>query len=141
MSPQQVTLVRSSFALVAPIATQAAALFYDKLFERDPALKPMFRGDMAVQSRRLMEMIGAAVGLLDRPETLDTALRGLGARHAGYGVQPAHYATVGGALLDTLAAGLGDEFTAETREAWAVMYAHVSRVMQQGATAPAMAPA
>ena len=137
MTSQQTTLVRDSFALVAPMAEQAAALFYDKLFERDPALQALFRGDMAQQSRRLMEMIGAAVGLLDRPETLDPTLRALGARHAGYGVQPAHYAVVGGALLDTLAAGLGERFTPDTRAAWAATYAHISRVMQQGSAAGA----
>lgn len=131
MTPQQRPLVQQSFALVAPIATQAAAIFYDQLFARDPALRRLFRGDMAAQGERLMAMIGAAVQLLDQPTRLDATLRALGQRHVGYGVRPAHYDTVGAALLDTLAIGLGDHFTPEVRAAWAALYAHVSRTMQE----------
>ncbi|MDO9355403.1 MAG: globin family protein [Solirubrobacteraceae bacterium] len=129
MTPQQIDLVRSSFALVQPIAHPAAALFYNHLFEADPALRKLFRGDMAQQGERLMTMIGAAVGLLDRPATLMPVLQQLGARHGGYGVVDAHYATVGGALLLTLEQGLGEAFTPETRAAWTAMYGIVSQTM------------
>jgi len=133
MNAQQIQLVRSSFALVQPIATQAAALFYDKLFASDPSLRQLFRGDMAEQGERLMSMIGAAVSLLERPESLLPVLRKLGARHVGYGVQDHHYATVGAALIDTLEQGLGEAFTPEVREAWGVLYGVVSRTMMEGA--------
>jgi len=129
MQAHQVQLVRDSFALVQPIATQAAALFYDNLFAADPSLRALFRGDMTHQGERLMTMIGSAVGLLDKPEVLLPVLRNLGARHGGYDVQDAHYATVGGALLQTLEQGLGDAFTPEVREAWTAMYGVVSRTM------------
>lgn len=137
MNPTDIELVRRSFALVQPIAVQAAALFYDKLFERDPSLTVLFKGDMAEQGDRLMHMVGGAVSLLDQPARLDEALLQLGRRHRGYGVQEAHYVTVGGALLDTLAAGLGPAFTPDMRAAWAVLYAHISRTMQAGAVAVA----
>lgn len=133
MTPQQIQLVRSSFALVKPIATQAAALFYDKLFERDPSLNAMFHVDMAQQGQRLMHMLEGAVRLLDRPESLAPVLTALGERHAGYGVRDAHYPTVGAALLDTLAAGLGEAFTPAVREAWAALYAEVAMAMRAGA--------
>ena len=129
MNALQARLVRESFALVKPIAEQAAALFYDNLFHADPTLRPLFRGDMTQQGERLMTMIGATVGLLDRPAALVPVLRQLGARHAGYGVRDAHYATVGGALLLTLSQGLGESFTAEVREAWTALYAIVSETM------------
>jgi hemoglobin-like flavoprotein len=132
MNAQQVRLVRESFALVQPIATQAAALFYDNLFESDPSLRGMFRGDMAVQGERLMTMIGAAVSLLERPEALVPVLRNLGGRHVGYGVRDHHYATVGAALIETLEQGLGDAFTPEVREAWVTLYGVVSRTMMEG---------
>ena len=141
MDRQQIDLVRSSFALVQPIATQAAALFYDNLFTADPSLRKLFRGDMAHQGDRLMTMIGAAVGLLDRPDALIPVLQKLGARHGGYGVVDAHYATVGGALLLTLEQGLGDAFTPETRAAWTEMYGIVSRTMIEAARVPATAAA
>lgn len=139
MTPQQIDHVRRSFALVQPIATQAAALFYDKLFERDPALTALFHVDMAQQGERLMHMLDGAVRLLDRPQSLGPVLMALGERHGGYGVVDAHYPTVGAALLDTLAAGLGEAFTPEVREAWAALYAEVATAMQAGAARRAIA--
>jgi len=133
MNRQQIDLVRHSFALVQPIATQAATLFYGHLFEADSTLRHLFRSDMAQQGDRLMTMIGAAVGLLDRPDALIPVLQTLGERHGGYGVVDAHYATVGDALLLTLEQGLGDVFTSETRAAWTEMYGMVSRTMIEAA--------
>jgi len=136
MSPEQIHLVRQSFARVAPIAAQAGALFYDKLFKRDPAISGLFSSsDMAVQARKLLEMIGNAVRLLDHPERLDPVLRALGQRHVQYGVRDVHYATVGAALLETLSDALGPDFTPATREAWTALYMHVGRTMQAGAVA------
>lgn len=133
MQNQQIQLVRSSFALVEPIAPQAAAMFYDHLFLADPSLRGLFRGNMAEQGERLMGMIGSAVRLLDKPDVLMPVLRSLGARHESYGVIDAHYATVGGALLLTLEQGLGEAFTPETRVAWTAMYGLVSRTMMEAA--------
>ena len=140
MNRTQIDIVRHSFAQLQPVATQAAALFYDKLFERDPTVSPLFKGDMSAQGAKLMTMIGAAVALLERPAQLNAALAELGARHAGYGVRDEHYASVGGALLDTLAAALGDAFTPEVRAAWAAMYAHVAQTMKAAAQAEAALP-
>src|SRR5262245_26052933 len=133
MTPQQVAAVRTSFALVEPIADQAAALFYDNLFRLDPSLRSLFRRDMSEQGKLLLQMIGAAVRLLDHPQRLLPALHALGARHTGYGVRDTHYATVGAALLQTLQQGLGDAFTHEVREAWIAMYEIVAVEMQRGA--------
>jgi hemoglobin-like flavoprotein len=139
MTPQQIVHVRHSFALVAPIADQAAALFYANLFEADPSLRPLFKSDLGHQGERLMSMIGAAIGLLDQPQRLMPVLHALGARHAGYGVREPHYATVGQALIKTLSQGLGDAFTAEVADAWAATYGIVSREMQRAAQAQAVA--
>lgn len=133
MTPHQIQLVRTSFAQVEPIAAQAATMFYNNLFAADPSLRKLFRGDLAEQGERLMAMIGAAVGLLERPHALLPVLRSLGARHAVYGVRDGHYATVGGALLQTLEQGLGTAFTPEVHDAWAVMYGVVSRTMMEAA--------
>lgn len=140
MTPQQIHIVRSSFEPLEPLAAGVAEAFYAQLFARDPALRALFRGgDMAGQGQRLMQMLAAAIDLLDRPASLNPVLLKLGQRHAGYGVVEAHYASVGAALLDTLAAGLGDAFTPEVREAWVAMYGHVAHTMPQGAAEPAMA--
>jgi hemoglobin-like flavoprotein len=140
MTPQQIHLIRTSFEPLKPLAAPVAEAFYAQLFARDPALRGLFRGgDMSEQGDRLMQMLAAAIELLDRPASLQPVLLKLGQRHAGYGVVDAHYASVGAALLDTLSAGLGDAFTPEVREAWTAMYGHVAQTMRQGAAAEPMA--
>ncbi len=131
MSPAEITLVKDSFRKIVPIADQAAALFYARLFELDPALRPMFRGDMREQGRKLMTMIATAVAALERLDTLVPAVRQLGARHAGYGVREEHYATVGEALLWTLEKGLGPEFTPAVKQAWTTTYTLLSHTMME----------
>ncbi len=133
MSPEQKALVQSSFAKVAPIADQAADLFYDRLFTLDPSLRPLFKPDMREQKRALMGMLAVAVAGLDRLEALVPAVQKLGARHAGYGVKDEHYATVGSALIWTLEQGLGDDFTAETRDAWLAVYTVLAETMKDAA--------
>ena len=129
MTPDQIRLVQSSFARVKPVAPAAAEAFYRRLFELDPSLQGLFHGSMVQQGDRLMQMIGAAVGLLGRPETLFPVLHALGARHVGYGVRPAHYDTVGAALLQTLGEMLGEGFTAAHHDAWAALFGVVKREM------------
>ena len=140
MTPAQVALIEASFRQVAPIAEPAAAIFYRRLFELDPSLRPLFaHADMEEQGRKLMAAIGFVVASLRRPEALLPAVAELSRRHAGYGVQPAHYATVGQALLDTLREGLGEGFTAKLSAAWAAAYGVLATTMQGAAAAPARA--
>jgi nitric oxide dioxygenase len=129
MTPQQVELVRKSFAKVAAIKDQAAALFYHRLFELDPALRPLFKGDMTAQGGRLMTALGGVVAALDQLARVMPAVRELGRRHAAYGARPEHYATVGEALIWTLEQGLGAEFTRDTRRAWKDAYAGLAWTM------------
>ncbi len=133
MTPDQIELVQKTFADIKPIAATAAELFYNRLFTIDPKLRPLFKGDIRQQGQMLMSMLGVAVNGLNKLETLAPAVRQLGARHVGYGVRDEHYATVGAALLWTLAEGLGDAFTPAVREAWVNAYALLANVMQEGA--------
>ena len=133
MTPAQVQIVRETFAIVQPISDQAAALFYGRLFELDPSLRGMFRGDMVEQGRKLMQMLAVVVKGLDRLPTLMPAVEALGRRHAGYGVRDEHYATVAAALLWTLEQGLGPAFTADAREAWTLAYVTLATAMQRAA--------
>ena len=133
MTPHQIDLVQQTFAEIKPIAPAAAELFYARLFMLDPALKPMFTGDMAKQGQMLMSVIGTAVMGLRNLEGLAPIVRKLGARHVAYGVKTEHYATVGAALLWTLQVGLKEKFTPEVKDAWAAAYGLLSDVMQLGA--------
>ena len=129
MTPSQISLVQSSFAKVAPIAATAAELFYGKLFELDPSLQPLFKGDMKEQGDKLMKMIGIAVNGLNNLDALVPAVQDLGRRHVNYRVKEEHYQTVAAALLWTLGQGLGDAFTDEVKAAWTTTYGILSGVM------------
>jgi hemoglobin-like flavoprotein len=135
MNMVQKELVQTSFEQVWPIADVAAALFYRRLFELDPTLQPLFKGDMNDQGRNLMEMLRLAIKGLDRPEALKPALAALGRRHADYGVNNHDYETVGEALLWTLEQGLGPSFTPDVREAWEAVYVFVTGAMREAAVA------
>jgi hemoglobin-like flavoprotein len=128
MTPAQITAVQKSFQLVAPIADTAAHLFYTRLFELDPSLRPLFRGDMRGQGRKLM--LTVVVTGLDRLDTLVPAVQALGRRHAAYGVQPKHFDTVAAALLWTLAQGLGPAFTPDVEAAWTTAYTILADTMK-----------
>ena len=139
MTSKQVELVQTTWEKCVPIADQAATLFYGKLFELDPNLKPLFKSDMKEQGRKLMTMITVAVRGLDDLDKLVPAVQELGRRHVGYGVKDEHYATVGSALLWTLEQGLGSAFTPEVKDAWATTYTVLADTMKNASAQPAQA--
>lgn len=133
MSVSEVDLVQASFAKIAPISDKAGELFYKRLFELDPSLRPLFKGDMEMQERKLMATLGVVVEGLRHPENIIGAAQDLGRQHAGYGVKDEHYAVVGEALLWTLQQGLGNEFTPEVRSGWVTAFTLVSGIMRDAA--------
>ena len=141
MTNEQIKLVQDSFRQVAPIAETAAQLFYARLFELDPGLELLFKGNLSEQGRKLMQMLGLAVNSLDRMEQLLPVVRSLGTRHISYGVRDRDYDTVGQALIWTLRKGLGDAFTPDVEAAWSDVYATLASAMQSGSEAPAGAVA
>ncbi len=135
VSASDIALVQESFAKVAPIAEAAAEMFYNRLFEQDPSVRDMFKGDMKEQGQKLMAMIGAAVEGLDDIDALVPVVQDLGMLHGGLGVQPVHYGTVGQALLWTLEQGLGADFTPEVKAAWTNVYTVLADTMIAAAEA------
>jgi nitric oxide dioxygenase len=130
MTPEKIALVQDSFANVAPIADRAAVLFYDRLFEIAPEVKPMFHeADMAEQRRKLMATLGVVVTGLSRLETVLPAASALAKKHVSYGVKDEHYMLVGSALLWTLEKGLGEAWTPDVAEAWTTAYGTLSGYM------------
>ncbi|WP_043113813.1 globin family protein [Solimonas soli] len=134
MNPSQIAMVQASWQQVLPMRRQAAALFYGRLFSLHPHLRALFHSPIAEQGEKLINMIDAAIGNLDRLDQLMPVIHALGARHQGYGVQPDHYVAVGGALLWTLEQGLGAAFTAELCEAWTEVYSALAAAMLDGAS-------
>jgi hemoglobin-like flavoprotein len=135
ITDQQKALVESTWEQVRPISDKAAELFYGKLFELDPSLRPLFKGDMKTQGAKLMKTLGIAVNGLRNLEAIVPVVQDLGKRHVGYGVERAHYGTVAAALLWTLEQGLGPAFTPEVKDAWATVYGVLSSVMIEAAEA------
>jgi hemoglobin-like flavoprotein len=129
MTPEQVALIQGSFGKVAPIAEQAAALFYGRLFEIAPEVKPLFRGDMKEQGRKLMGTLAVVINGLGNLESILPAASTLAKNHVAYGVKAEHYAPVGAALLWTLERGLGSDWTPELAAAWTAAYTTLSGYM------------
>jgi hemoglobin-like flavoprotein len=133
LTADQIHRLRKSFIQVERQSHVAALVFYQRLFELDPALRPLFKTDIELQAEKLMEMLTAALSLMERPGELTSTLEDLGARHVGYGVKAEHYSTVGTALLAMLEGVLTKDFTPETRLAWTDLYALISGTMLRGA--------
>lgn len=122
LTSRQVELVQRTFELLRPVADTAVALFYRRMFALDPSLRRLFPRDMAAQRQKLIDTLATAVRRLENPDDFRATLVQLGRRHVIYGVQPAHYQTMGQALLWMLATALGDHFTDEMRNAWQAVY-------------------
>ena len=133
MTPREIALVQSSWRDVQPMGEAAAAMLYARLFELDPSLKRLFKGDMKEQGPKVIAMIGVAVNALTRLESVVPAVQALGRRHAGYGVEERHYAVVEEALVWTLGQGLGASFTKEVEQAWRTAYGLLAGTMKQAA--------
>ena len=135
MTPEQITLVQSSFTRLGPDLPALTARFYQELFERDPALRPLFTTDMGEQRVKFAQKLTEIVQSMPRLGELLIHTRALGARHVGYGVRATDYQAVGDALIAAIAAVLGDEFDAQTREAWVLAFNIVAETMLEGAAA------
>ncbi|TQV82215.1 globin family protein [Denitrobaculum tricleocarpae] len=134
MTPEEKTLVQTTWKQVAPIAPAAADLFYQRLFEQAPEIESLFgKTDMTAQKSRLIEAVSRTVAGLQDEDSLRTELTALGRRHAGYGVQDSHYESVGAALLWTLETGLGEGWSEEACRAWTQAYGFIARQMSEGA--------
>lgn len=129
------TILRDSFELVVDRRPDLTIRFYEILFERNPALAPMFRGDRSAQAKMLAGAIAAVLDHLDDASWLTTTLGDLGARHVGYGVTNEMYDQVGDALLATLAEVAAEAWTAEVAEQWTLAYGAIAGLMQAGAAA------
>jgi len=129
MTPDQIELVQTSFAKVAPISDQAAVIFYDRLFEVAPSVKAMFPADMTEQRKKLMSTLAFVVSGLSNLDSVLPAASALAVRHVSYGARAEHYPVVGAALLWTLEKGLGPDWTPEVADAWTAAYTTLSGYM------------
>jgi nitric oxide dioxygenase len=126
-------LIRDSFRVVSRNRRQAAARFYELLFEQAPQTRELFVNDLERQGVELMSKLGLIVAEIQNIEGLAPVLEDLALRHVAYGVKPHHYPLVGAALVGMLAGIVGDDFTPATRAAWTKAYDNLSALMIRGA--------
>ena len=133
ITKRQIDLIQQSYKKVEPIADTAAEIFYDKLFEYEPSVKPMFKKNIKDQGRMLMGTLKVAINGLNNLEALVPVLEKLAVKHVNYGVKAEHYTPVGNALLYTLKTGLGPEWNPELRQAWVDVYRVMAHTMKAAA--------
>ena len=129
MTNDQIDLVQTSFIKVVPVADAIASMFYSRLFEIAPELRDLFKDDMVEQGRKLIQMLGVVVENLNDLDMVIASARDLAVRHVKYGVEPAHYALVGEALIWTFKNSFGEDFTPPMEEAWADAYLLLASTM------------
>jgi len=130
--------LEASFDNVAPRGDELVEVFYERLFDVAPAVRPLFTG---TDLKRQKGMLLAALVLLRKSlrnlEAIAPTLRDLGARHVRYGALPEHYPVVGQVLIASMAEVAGDAWTVEYELAWTEAYAVVSGAMLDGAASVA----
>ena len=128
LNPNQISIVQETYLTFATNAQRAGKIFYTRLFELDPSVRALFKGDMDSQAIKLMQMVGTAVNALRKPNILQQAVTELGKRHVAYGVKPEHYDIVGEALIYAIQAQLKDNFTPDVESAWRAVYGELARI-------------
>lgn len=133
LSAQQIKLIRDTWQLILPNKEQVADLFYTRLFELDPSVRSLFKGRLDFQGDKLMTALNVVVNSLDNFNEVEAILQAMGKRHIIYGVETAHYETVGAALLWVLSESLGELFTQDVEEAWLAAYDIIASTMKENA--------
>lgn len=130
LTEEEIELVERAFAMARAEELFAhPALFYEKLFDRDPALRAVFRRDIGDQGMQFMRTLWTIVQALRSPAALHDVLAPLARTHASLGVLAAQFRTMGEALIDTFRELLEDDFTPEMEAAWRRAYAHIAEAM------------
>ena len=133
MTPEQIDLIRRSFDRIWPVRRKLAGLFYSRFFELAPDARRLFPDDMERQQLKLMDMIAAIVGALDKREIFQPVISPTGRQHAQFGVERSHFAAFGDALMGGLEQQLCPAFTPGLKQAWITLYDAVQSEMIRAA--------
>ena len=120
---------------LGPRLDDAAATFYDRLFDLDPSVRAMFPDDLVAQRRKFAVELAFIVTAIRQFDRFVAAAAALGERHARRNVRAGHVQTAGIALLDALRTTLDEAWTPPLEEAWTLAYRLISEVMMAGAAA------
>ena len=130
MTLEQIKIVKKSWRKLMMIDPDLVAdLFYTKLFNDYPRIRPLFPKDMSTQNKKLTEMLTMIVTCIDHPDAMRKDVINMAQRHTSYYVKPEHYNMVGQSLLWTLEQGIGTEWNSEVKDAWTIVYHTVTEMM------------
>jgi len=125
-----VETLETSFNLLAPRGEELVRRFYDELFIRAPAVRPMFDNTTpAEQQKKLLASLKLVIENVRDPESLAPALTAMGERHQGYGALPEHYPVVASTLIDVMKEMSGDVWTDTIEAAWSQALNVIAKVM------------
>ena len=110
--------LQSSLNVMLKDQDDFAKKFYERVFNKAPQVRALFRKDMLMQGRLLTHMLGGIVYSMSRPEYLELGLKKLGESHSKYGVEDEHYPIVAEMMLETIEDVMGELMTNRTRQAW-----------------------
>src|SRR5262249_44715208 len=91
--------------------------------------------DIAAQRTKLLAALVLVRKSLRDLDAIRPKLHALGARHADYGAEPAHYGVVAAALIAAMAEVAGDAWRPAYDEAWSAGLGFIAAVMIEGAEA------
>lgn len=131
--PPDLSLIRIAAERLAQSPIPSTNAFYAKLFKTAPSVRPLFPEDMFDQSEKLWNSIVAVVESAENLERLRPALQQMGARHVGYGAEPAHYEAVISTLLETIRETMSDDWSDAQEQAWHHVLRIVADMMIEGA--------
>ncbi len=129
MTPEQLALVRSSYASLGSDATAMAEEFYQRLFAADPSTRELFSLGPEIMAEKFVAELDAIVDAISSFDAFRLRVGELGWRHAAYGVQIQHYRAVGDALVGALAAHLAGSWDESLDAAWRRAYNLVAETM------------
>ncbi len=129
LSDEQIALVKDSWVTLVTRYEQAGQIFYDRLFEKNPDLRSLFKHEMETQNRKLLFAVSLIITKLSKLDKVKEEIKHLGRRHVDYGVLPKHFEPFGEAFLAMHQELLGDKWTPELEAAWEKVYQVISKAM------------
>ncbi|MFA5405610.1 MAG: globin domain-containing protein [Ignavibacteria bacterium] len=127
---EEIKLIQYSFKTLTSKSKNAGEKFYKRLFEANPDISKLFKGDMKEQAGSLMRMVKTVVEGLNHPDIIIPAIQDLGRRHNEYGVEPEQYKIFGDCLISTVEEEMGNDFNSATKKAWEKLYILLAEEMK-----------
>jgi hemoglobin-like flavoprotein len=148
LTDEEKTLIRDSWRSIAPHAERVSDLFFQRLFQLDPAASSLCSAQQSARRDAFRGLLSFVVKSLDyraeawretprEEDDLFTVALVLGRSARGLSrLLAASEEAVGAALLWALDYALGKEFDASTRAAWTRLYGLIATAMRMGKLAP-----